>query len=41
MHSPLSSRTTESTHAAMFCYLKPHYNNPNKSYFQQLEKGAL
>jgi hypothetical protein len=24
-----------------FCYLKPHYNDPNKSYFQQLEEGAL
>jgi hypothetical protein len=24
-----------------FCYLKPYYNNPNKSYFQQLEEGAL
>ena len=25
----------------MFCYLKPHYNNPNDSYFVQLEKGKL
>ena len=25
----------------MFCYLKPYYNDPNKSYFQQLEEGAL
>jgi hypothetical protein len=25
----------------MFCYLKPHYNDPNKSYFQQLAEGAL
>jgi len=24
-----------------FCYLKPHYNDPNKSYFQQLEEGVL
>jgi hypothetical protein len=24
-----------------FCYLKPYYNGPNKSYFQQLEEGAL
>jgi hypothetical protein len=24
-----------------FCYLKPYYNNPNKSYFQQLAEGAL
>ena len=24
-----------------FCYLKPYYNDPNKSYFQQLEEGAL
>ena len=24
-----------------FCYLKPYYNDPNKSYFQQLEDGAL
>ena len=25
----------------MFCYLKPYYNDPNKSYFQQLAEGAL
>lgn len=24
-----------------FCYLKPHYNDPNDSYFVQLAKGAL
>jgi hypothetical protein len=24
-----------------FCYLKPYYNDPNKSYFQQLQEGAL
>ena len=24
-----------------FCYLKPYYNDPNQSYFQQLEQGAL
>jgi hypothetical protein len=24
-----------------FCYLKPHYNDPNDSYFVQLEKGKL
>jgi hypothetical protein len=24
-----------------FCYLKPYYNDPNKSYFQQLEEGRL
>jgi hypothetical protein len=24
-----------------FCYLKPYYNDPNKSYFQQLEEGEL
>jgi len=24
-----------------FCYLKPYYNDPNKSYFQQLEEGVL
>jgi type IV secretory pathway VirB2 component (pilin) len=24
-----------------YCYLKPYYNNPNKSYFEQLEEGAL
>jgi len=23
------------------CYLKPYYNDPNKSYFQQLEEGEL
>lgn len=25
----------------MFCYLKPHHNDPNDSYFVQLEKGKL
>ena len=25
----------------MFCYLKPYYNDPNKSYFEQLEEGSL
>lgn len=24
-----------------YCYLKPYYNNPNNSYFQQLEEGVL
>jgi hypothetical protein len=24
-----------------FCYLKPFYNDPNKTYFQQLEEGEL
>jgi hypothetical protein len=24
-----------------YCYLKPYYNDPNKSYFEQLEEGAL
>ena len=24
-----------------FCYLKPYYNDPNKSYFAQLAEGAL
>jgi hypothetical protein len=24
-----------------FCYLKPCYNDPNKSYFQQLAEGGL
>jgi hypothetical protein len=24
-----------------FCYLKPYYNDPNKSYFEQLAEGAL
>jgi len=24
-----------------FCYLKPYYNDPNKSYFRQLEEGLL
>src|SRR5580700_5730725 len=24
-----------------FCYLKPYYNDPNRSYFQQLAEGAL
>src|SRR5271169_1933210 len=24
-----------------FCYLKPYYNDPNKSYFQQLREGQL
>ena len=25
----------------MFCYLKPYFNDVNKSYFQQLEEGLL
>ncbi len=25
----------------MFCYLKPYYNDPNRSYFQQLSEGVL
>jgi hypothetical protein len=25
----------------MFCYLKPFYNDPNRSYFQQLAEGVL
>jgi len=25
----------------MFCYLKPYYNDPNKSYFEQLAEGTL
>ena len=25
----------------LFCYLKPYYNDPNRSYFQQLAEGAL
>jgi TraM recognition site of TraD and TraG len=25
----------------MYCYLKPYYNDPNESYFAQLEKGKL
>ena len=25
----------------MFCYLKPYYNNPNKSYFRQLADGEV
>jgi len=25
----------------MFCYLKPYYNDPNKSYFKQLAEGSL
>jgi hypothetical protein len=25
----------------LFCYLKPYYNDPNKSYFQQLDDGEL
>ena len=24
-----------------FCYLKPYYNDPNKSYFEQLTAGEL
>jgi hypothetical protein len=27
--------------APTFCYLKPYYNDPNKSYFQQLAEGQL
>jgi hypothetical protein len=29
------------TSPPMFCYLKPYYNDPNRSYFQQLAEGAL
>jgi hypothetical protein len=25
----------------LFCYLKPYYNDPNKSYFHQVAEGAL
>ena len=25
----------------MFCYLKPYFNDPNKSYFQQAADGEL
>jgi len=25
----------------MFCYLKPYFNDPNKSYFKQLAEGGL
>jgi hypothetical protein len=25
----------------MFCYLKPYYNDPNRSYFKQLAEGVL
>ncbi len=25
----------------VFCYLKPYYNDPNRSYFQQLSEGVL
>jgi hypothetical protein len=25
----------------MFCYLKPYYNDPNRSYFEQLAEGVL
>ena len=28
------------TSPPMFCYLKPYYNDPNRSYFQQLAEGA-
>jgi len=24
-----------------FCYLKPYFNDPDKSYFEQLAEGAL
>ncbi len=24
-----------------FCYLKPYFNDPNLSYFEQLERGQL
>jgi hypothetical protein len=27
--------------APMFCYLKPYFNDPNKSYFRQAEDGEL
>ena len=29
------------TKPPMFCYLKPHYNDPNKSYFVQIAEGEL
>jgi hypothetical protein len=25
----------------VFCYLKPYYNDPDQSYFEQLARGAL
>jgi len=25
----------------VYCYLKPYYNDPNRSYFQQLAEGDL
>jgi hypothetical protein len=25
----------------MFCYLKPYYNDPNKSYFRQMPDGEV
>jgi hypothetical protein len=25
----------------MFCYLKPYFNDPNKSYFRQAADGEL
>jgi hypothetical protein len=25
----------------MFCFLKPYYNDPNKSYFVQVAEGEL
>jgi hypothetical protein len=28
-------------HPPTFCYLKPYYNDPNKSYFKQVAEGAL
>jgi hypothetical protein len=28
-------------HPPTFCYLKPYYNDPNKSYFNQVAEGAL
>jgi hypothetical protein len=24
-----------------YCYLKPYYNDPNKSHFKQLNEGVL
>jgi hypothetical protein len=28
-------------HPPTYCYLKPHYLDPNRSYFEQLAEGAL
>jgi hypothetical protein len=29
------------TIAPSYCYLKPYYNDPNKSCFEQLDEGVL